>query len=338
MADSRLEYQLEKSTLGKATRVAANTLAFPSVLLGPTALTSLGVGGTFEHVGWEGITTNLGNLVNSPAVGEAVYQFGAWGFGLGSVAAILASVGVGFSLGMGYVAEGKVDKNVIDFLRGIENRKKNKDIELSDAVRDAHGRVGSSLLQRAVRTRYGNPHFTNQTEEGTLVQTRRGVALLNDEQVTAYGETKSPFCYEHGQAVADGDKVHVFYVADQHGSDGGWATREFRLLSADRSKGTLEDNPVVKISFKYDAPRLTREEIDGKAVLVLNEYFSVGSSGAYAAGFDKFVLNPETREFTKQGIQLVSSDTSGITNPRCKVLLDGLVGAEVPEGYNPNIK
>ncbi len=126
---SQSEFNLEKSVAGKAGRVAAYVVATPTAVFGPVAAVSLGMTTVLENANWEGFTANLGNLVHSPAVGEAAYQIGVWGFGLGSAAAVIASMGVGVVLLGSYIVEGGLDRDILNVFRGVENRQRNQTIE-----------------------------------------------------------------------------------------------------------------------------------------------------------------------------------------------------------------
>ncbi len=337
------QYQLENSKLGKVTRGVANTLAVPTFLMSPLLLTSGVVSGIHKNVDLQGLTEKLGHTINNPAVGETFYKIGAWGFGMGATVAVIASIVAGFGLTFVYVERGLAesdtnnprgfDGDLRNFMRGIENRRRNKSIELSDAVRDTHGSLGSSLIGRSVRSRFGNPEFTYETEEGDLVRTPRGFALVDDEEVVAYGRSKSKFV--HGHAIEEEDKVHILYGTPSQFVGGPYAKQEFRLLTAD--KGTIQDGHIAEIHYRFDQPFVSRESIEGKPSLTIREYQTFGTSGAFAAYHDVYVLNPETRKLERKRVDLISSDTEALTRlPKSKELLEQVVGVSIPDGYNPS--
>ena len=261
------QVRLEDSKLGnrlrKAAKIAGTLAVFPCI---PAAYWGLGGYAYLE---------SLEHLTKVPIIGEMAMTVGMVGIfagGFGTLGA-LATACDDSALGL----RESIDDAVVDFLRGIENRKSNSDVRLSDYLTGTMDPKHQRTLLHEIRSKLGNPNHGHQTNEGYLIETRAGFAYVgNDRMVKAVGENPQyvedrKFSWSKGlmgvKSIRDDGKI-VFGGQQNFGANGGdWASCAVYFLTCDTEMGAIQ---FARFGDRYySAPSIVRrDEVDGRQVLL----------------------------------------------------------------------
>ena len=198
-----------------------------------------------------------------------------------------------------------IEQTIQDALHALKLRSKNQDVKTSNAIRERFGSVRTTIIEHFVKSRLGNHSFTTTTQEGDLVETPRGIALVSNQQIEegeiiAYGSCRTPEMYNvHAMANEKGE-IHILYVSDEIRSKTRRILKKvYSHLKINPSQGTIDRKQVYVELEKDNGPIVACEKINGIPRLTITE--ESGGVSHY-----KLALNLATR---KMDIIPASSDS-----------------------------
>jgi len=191
------------------------------------------------------------------------------------LAAIVSAFGGEFAAlnYVGRAVEG-VGNGINNLCRGIENRRLNEGMEISEALMDTYTDGDRKSLERGVKARFRNPNHTQGFNHGYLVGLKEGVACVEAEgsRVIAYNpeiERLGSFVKDwSGQelrraSLQEGDLTALIGI-ERFNAYGGTGHNTLCMYVADESTGKLEETREG-YSFRCDGPKL---EVTGDILVI----------------------------------------------------------------------